>query len=195
MFLIVGLGNPGLSYAYTRHNVGFMFADQLAYSLGFPDYKSKFDSLYSEKVFEQTAKIIIQKPQTFMNLSGRAVSQIVSFYKIPTENVFVLHDDLDLNPLDVKIKFAGSNGGHNGLRDIDKAIGTKYWRIRVGIGRPITKDKVADYVLSPFYKDEISTLLPKVFDPLCQNMLNLIFAESNEKQNVISKIIQEVKNK
>lgn len=191
MFLIVGLGNPGLDYAYTRHNAGFMLADHLAYAFGFPDYKSKFDSLYSERLLNKFSKVIIQKPQTFMNLSGKAVSQIVSFYKIPTENIFVIHDDLDLPPLDVKIKFSGSNGGHNGLKDIDKFIGTKYWRIRIGIGRPQSKDQVPQYVLSPFYKDELSDILPKVFAPICKNMESLLFEE--EKSGIISKIIQEIK--
>lgn len=191
MFLIVGLGNPGLDYAYTRHNVGFMLADHLAYAFGFSDYKSNFDSLYSEKILNKFAKVIIQKPQTYMNLSGKAVSQIVSFYKIPTENIFVIHDDLDLSPLDVKIKFSGSNGGHNGLKDIDKFIGTKYWRIRIGIGRPLSKDQVPQYVLSTFYKDELSDMLPKVFSPICKNMESLLFTE--EKTGIISKIIQEIK--
>lgn len=191
MFLIVGLGNPGLDYAYTRHNVGFMLADHLAYAFGFPEFKSKFQSLYSERLLERTAKVIIQKPQTYMNLSGTAVSQIVSFYKIPTENVFVIHDDLDLKPLEVKIKFAGSNGGHNGLKDIDKFIGTKYWRIRIGIGRPLSKEQVPQYVLSTFYKDELSDMLPKVFAPICQNMAALLLVE--DKAPVISKIIQEIK--
>lgn len=192
MFLIVGLGNPGLNYAYTRHNVGFMFVDHIAYALGFPDYKSKFDSIYAEKMFENKAKVILQKPQTFMNLSGKAVSQIVSFFKIPTENVFVIHDDLDINPLDIKIKFGGGNGGHNGLRDIDKAIGNQYWRIRIGIGRPLSKDQVADYVLTSFYKDELSDLLPKVFKPICENMTELLFEE--EKVAIINKIKKSIKD-
>lgn len=191
MFLIVGLGNPGLDYAYTRHNLGFMLADHIAYSLGFPDYKSGFKSLYSEKFLNRMAKVVIQKPQTYMNLSGSAVSQVVSFYKIPTENIFVIHDDLDLNPLDVKIKFSGGNGGHNGLKDIDRQIGTNYWRIRIGIGRPLSKDKIPQYVLSPFYKDELTNMLPKVFSPICKNIESLVLDE--DKSRVISRIIQEIK--
>lgn len=192
MFLIVGLGNPGLNYAYTRHSVGFLFVDHFSYALGFPDFRSKFDSLYSEKNFEALSKVIIQKPQTFMNLSGRAVSQLVSFFKIPTENVFVVHDDLDIKPLDIKIKFGGSSGGHNGLKDIDKAIGNNYWRIRIGIGRPLDRAQVPDYVLSPFYKDELSRLLPVVFDPLCRNIVDLLFQEN--KTEVIEKIIKSVRS-
>lgn len=192
MFLIVGLGNPGLNYAYTRHSVGFMLADHLAYALGFPDYKAKFDSLYSERTFENFAKVFIQKPQTYMNLSGGAVSQIVSFFKISTENVFVVHDDLDLKPFEIRIKFAGSNGGHNGLRNIDKAIGTQYWRIRIGIGRPLSREQVPDYVLSPFYKDELTALPQRVFEPVAQNIIELLFEQN--KAPVIEKILNAAKN-
>ena len=190
MFLIVGLGNPGLNYAYTRHNVGFMFADYLAYELGFSDFHEKFDSQYTEKPFEGNAKIFIQKPQTYMNNSGRAVSQIASFYKIETNNIFVIQDDLDLKPLQVRIKFGGSNGGHNGLRDIEKAIGKNYWHIKIGIGRPLEKSQVADYVLSAFYKDELTALQSRVFEPICRHIIELFF--SKEKSAVINKIMQEI---
>lgn len=186
MFLVVGLGNPGLNYAYTRHSVGFMCVDHLSYALGFPEFKEKFDSLYTDKIIESTDKIFIQKPQTFMNLSGRAVAQIVSFYKIPSQNVFVIHDDLDINPLKIKIKFGGSSGGHNGIRDIDKAIGNEYWRIRIGIGRPPIKTEVANYVLSMFYQDEITNLIPKVFDPLSKHIEKLLLAE--DKSEIIDQI-------
>ena len=192
MYLIVGLGNPGLAYAYTRHNVGFLFVDHLAYDLGFPNFKAKFNSLYTEKTVNNE-KVLIQKPQTFMNRSGAAVSQIVSFYKIPVENIFVVHDDIDLPPLEVKIKFGGSNGGHNGLRDIDKSLGNQYWRIRIGVGRPIEKSQVADYVLSPFYNDEIKNMLPKVFDSLISEFSELLVSE--DKSKIIGKVIQEIKNK
>lgn len=189
MFLIVGLGNPGLDYAYTRHNIGFMFVDYLAYELGFPDFRSRFDSLYTEKSFEHNAKIFVQKPQTYMNNSGKAVSQIASFYKIETQNIFVVHDDLDVRPLQLRIKFGGSSGGHNGLRDIEKAIGKDYWHIKIGIGRPIEKTQVANYVLSSFYKDELTLLKPKIFEPISRNMVDLMFAEN--RPTVINKMIQE----
>ena len=186
MFLIVGLGNPGLRYAYTRHNVGFMFIDCLAHELGFPDFREKFDSHYAEKTLENREKVWIQKPQTYMNLSGRAVSQIMAFYKISPENVFVIRDDLDIPPLDIRIKFAGSSGGHNGVRDIEKAIGKNFWQIRIGIGRPLEKAQVADYVLSPFYKDELELLPKKVYRPISQNMIELLL--NDNKAPVIEKI-------
>lgn len=190
MFLIVGLGNPGLDYAYTRHNVGFMFIDYLAYELGFLDFRSRFSSLYTEKLFECNAKVVLQKPQTYMNNSGNAVSQLVAFYKIEPQNIFVIHDDLDMRPMQLRIKFGGSAGGHNGLRDIEKVIGKDYWHIKVGIGRPIDREQVANYVLSPFYKDELTILESKVFEVLGRHIVELLFAENRTVP--INKIMQEV---
>ena len=190
MFLIVGLGNPGLDYAYTRHNVGFMFVDYLAYELGFPDFRSRFNSLYTEKSFECNAKVVLQKPQTYMNNSGNSVSQLVTFYKIDPQNIFVIHDDLDMRPMQLRIKFGGSAGGHNGLRDIEKVIGKDYWHIKVGIGRPIERSQVANYVLSPFYKEELITLKSKIFAILGEHIEELIFAE--DRTAPIKKIMQEV---
>ncbi|MBQ7524270.1 MAG: aminoacyl-tRNA hydrolase [Alphaproteobacteria bacterium] len=190
MFLIVGLGNPGLNYACTRHNLGFMLADYLAYELGFPDFREKFDSVYTEKSFDGNAKVFIQKPQTYMNNSGRAVSRLVAYYKIEPQNVFVIQDDLDLKPLQVRIRFGGSNGGHNGLRDIETVTGRNYWHIKIGIGRPLEKSQVADYVLSPFYKDELTAMQSRIFPGIGNNIIELVF--SSDKSAVIKKIMQEV---
>ena len=190
MFLIVGLGNPGLNYAYTRHSVGFMLVDYIAYELGFSEFQEDFSSLYAEKRFEDNAKVLLQKPQTYMNNSGRAVSQIVSYYKIEPQNIFVIHDDLDMRPLQIRVKFGGSSGGHNGLRDIEKVIGREYWHIKIGIGRPLDKAEVANYVLSPFYKDELESLMPRVFEPICTNMIDLVLSEN--KSDIINKIMREL---
>ena len=190
MFLIVGLGNPGLSYAYTRHSVGFMLVDYIAFELGFSEFCEDFSSLYAEKRVENNAKVLLQKPQTYMNNSGRAVAQIVSYYKIEPQNIFVVHDDLDLRPMQIRIKFGGSSGGHNGLRDIEKVIGRDYWHIKVGIGRPLDKAEVANYVLSPFYKDELDALTPRVFEPICNNLIDLVLSE--DKSVIINKIMQEL---
>jgi PTH1 family peptidyl-tRNA hydrolase len=198
MFIIVGLGNPGAEYLFTRHNIGFMFLDYSAGTLNFSGFKSKFESLYSDRTIDlncligsptkgqapqgtsptaianhPSERIILQKPQTFMNLSGRAVGQLVSFYKIDTKNVIVVHDDIDLEPLDVRIKFGGSNGGHNGLRSIDGTIGKEYWRIRIGVGRPPLKEQVADYVLSSFSKDELKSL-PSLFESILGKLPELL---------------------
>ena len=189
MFLIVGLGNPGLDYAYTRHNVGFMFIDYLAYELGFPDFRTRFNSLYTEKSFEYNAKVILQKPQTYMNNSGNAVSQLVTFYKIEPQNIFVVHDDLDMCPMQLRIKFGGSAGGHNGLRDIEKVIGRDYWHIKVGIGRPIERTQVANYVLSAFYKDELTILKSKIFALVADHIEELLFTENRDVP--VNKIMKE----
>ncbi|MDR1609731.1 MAG: aminoacyl-tRNA hydrolase [Holosporales bacterium] len=186
MFLVVGLGNPGLAYLYTRHNVGFMFADCLVRELGSPDFKAKGCALRSEKAIDGV-KVIILKPQTFMNLSGRAVAEVVSFYKIQTSDVFVIHDDIDLSPCEVRIKFAGGHGGHNGLRDIDRCIGKNYWRIRIGVGRPPAKDLVADYVLSPFYNDELTRIVQTIHI-IAGRFTELLLA--NDKAPIINDIMK-----
>lgn len=191
MFLIVGLGNPGVQYANTRHNVGFLCVNNIAHRLGFPDFSQKNDSLISERRIDGE-RFIIQKPQTFMNLSGRAVQNIVSFYKIDTENIIVVHDDLDLNPFEVRIKFAGGNGGHNGLRDIDSAIGKNYWRARIGIGRPLDRVDVSTYVLSNFYRDEIQKLY-NILEIFSENIKELLLAQ--DKNIIIQSIMMKVANR
>jgi PTH1 family peptidyl-tRNA hydrolase len=167
-----------------------MFADCLAWELGASDFKTKRSSLCAEKTVDGV-KVIILKPQTFMNLSGKAVLEVMSFFKVNSSDVVVVHDDIDLNPLEVKIKFAGGNGGHNGLRDIDRLIGKNYWRIRIGVGRPLLKDKVADYVLSPFYKDELEkmALLLRI---ITGYIVELLLAEG-DKAHVINRIIEATK--
>lgn len=190
MILIVGLGNPGGQYAQTRHNVGFMCADVIAHRLGFPVFTSRYASFISEKRIDNT-RFFIQKPQTFMNLSGTAIQKAVSFYKIPTDRIFVIHDDIDLNPLKIKIKFAGSNGGHNGLRNIDDMIGKNYWRIRIGVGRPINKNEVSDYVLSKFRKEELLGL-QLVFESIANHVCDI--ANARNKDIPIQKLFAEFLN-
>lgn len=157
MILVVGLGNPSKEYAFNRHNVGFMAADTCARRFPFNDFKSKHQGLLAEGEINGQ-KTLLLKPQTYMNLSGQSVGAVARFYKIAPENIIVFHDDLDLKPLDVRIKQGGSPGGHNGLKSIDAAIGNMYWRIRVGIGHPGDKAMVADYVLSNFSKQELNAL-------------------------------------
>jgi PTH1 family peptidyl-tRNA hydrolase len=177
MFLVVGLGNPGQEYLFTRHNVGFMFADYLSDLWRMPAVKSKFNSVYSETNINIDCfneKVIVQKPQTFMNKSGGAVHQIVSFYKINTSGIVVIHDDIDLHPFEIRSKFGGGSGGHNGLRSIDEAIGKDYWRIRIGVGRPPLKEQVADYVLSNFGKAEIESGLLPAFDSATKVLFGIL---------------------
>lgn len=156
-WLIVGLGNPGAQYAGHRHNIGFMVVDTIADG----SFKTKFKSLIAEETIKGN-RVLLQKPQTFMNLSGEAVREAATFYKIPTERVVVIHDELDLPPGQLRIKQGGGNGGHNGLRSLDAHLDSvDYWRLRCGIGHPGDKDRVSPYVLSDFSKQERETWLPE----------------------------------
>lgn len=172
MFLIVGLGNPGDKYKKTRHNVGFMAVDAISEKFGFEEIFDKPKYQISIKNI-QGCKIAVMKPMTYMNLSGVAVYSFVSMYKIPVENVLVIHDDIELPPMKVKIKLGGSAKGHNGLRNIDSCIGNSYWRIRIGVGRPENKSDVNNFVISNFSNDEIQTL-QLIFDHIADNILEFI---------------------
>lgn len=152
--LIVGLGNPGAKYDQTRHNAGFWFLDELA-----RQYQGNFRS--EKKLSANVCKVNIdaqpiwlQKPQTFMNLSGRAVQQISTFYKFKPGQILVAHDEIDLPVGRMKLKRAGGHGGHNGLRDIISHIGKDFWRLRIGVDHPGKKDDVVDYVLQKASKKE-----------------------------------------
>ena len=157
--LIIGLGNPGDKYSKTRHNAGFWFIDALAEKLG---ATFKTETKFSAEVAKATIdgqSVWLAKPSTFMNRSGLAAHQITQFYKIPSENVLVAYDELDLPVGTARIKNSGGHGGHNGLRDIHAQITKEYMRLRLGIGHPGDSKKVADYVLSrPNQNDEIAII-------------------------------------
>ncbi len=158
MFLIVGLGNPGAEYQGTRHNVGFMAADALAEAYGFSVFKSKFDGLIAEGTIDGE-KCFLLKPQSYMNLSGNSVLKAAAFYKILPENIIVIHDDIDLQPSQIKAKLGGGAGGHNGLKSIDSHIGQNYNRIRLGVGHPQgSGEEVVNHVLSRFSKTDAELL-------------------------------------
>lgn len=158
MFLVVGLGNPGREYENTRHNVGFMAVDEIFGRYCFSSFKEKFDGLLAEGQIGKE-KVLLLKPQTFMNLSGNAVVKTALFYKILPENIIVIHDDVDLDFGKLKAKQGGSSAGHNGLKSIDANITPLYNRIRIGIGRPTHADfNMADYVLGRFSKADEKTL-------------------------------------
>jgi len=150
MMLFVGLGNPGSEYEKTRHNVGFMIIDEIVKSLAAPTFVNKFDSEFSK-----IKDLYFLKPQTYMNRSGIPTSSCVRFFKIPLENIFVFHDDIDLEFGKIKVKIGGGNGGHNGLKSLDEFIGKNYYRVRIGVGKPEYKNQVASYVLSNFTKLEM----------------------------------------
>ena len=153
MRLVVGLGNPGPKYEGNRHNVGFMAVDEIVRRHSFSAWRSRFQGLVSEgeSVGE---KVLILKPATFMNESGRAVGEAMRFFKLQPADVTVIYDELDLAPTKIKMKQGGGNGGHNGLKSIDAHIGVDYWRLRIGIGHPGDKSRVIGHVLSDFAKAE-----------------------------------------
>ena len=153
MKLIVGLGNPGAKYARNRHNVGFMALDMIVSDHGFGPWKQKFQGLVTEGRFGSDRAVFL-KPETFMNNSGQSVAAAMKFHKIDAEDVVVFHDELDLAPGKIRFKMSGGHAGHNGLRSIHAHIGADYGRIRMGVGHPGHKDRVAGFVLSDFAKAE-----------------------------------------
>ena len=154
--LLVGLGNIGPEYANTRHNIGFMTIDKIKSDYNFPEFKEKDKYFFSKKKFDNI-DVILVKPTTYMNNSGEAVTSLSTLYKIKPEDIIVIHDDLDLETGRLKIKQGGSNGGHNGLKSIDKYIGPNYHRIRIGIDHPrnfTPQIDVVNYVLGKFSPEQ-----------------------------------------
>ncbi|MCE8535205.1 aminoacyl-tRNA hydrolase [Ruegeria pomeroyi] len=149
MRLFVGLGNPGAKYARNRHNIGFMALDRIAEDHGFGPWRSKFQGQIAEGRLGNE-KVLLLKPETFMNRSGQSVGEAMRFYKLDSTDITVLHDELDLAPGKVKVKAGGGHAGHNGLRSIHDHIGAAYDRVRLGIGHPGRKEAVAGYVLHDF---------------------------------------------
>ena len=186
--LIIGLGNPGDKYSKTRHNAGFWFIDALADKYG-ASFKAetKFSGELAKITIDGQA-VWLLKPSIFMNRSGLAAHQITQFYKIPTENVLVAYDELDLPVGSARIKQSGGHGGHNGLRDIHAQITKEYLRLRLGIGHPGDSKKVADYVLSrPSQNDEIAIInaidrsleiIPQIIAGDVQKAMNALHTES-----------------
>ena len=153
MLLVAGLGNPGPKYSLNRHNIGFMAVDALADSYTDNRWRKKFQGLISEGLVEGK-KILLLKPQTFMNQSGHALQEACKFYKIKPDQVIIFHDEIDLSPGKVRVKNGGGHAGHNGLRSITNHIGADFVRIRMGVGHPGSKDLVHNYVLGNFSKND-----------------------------------------
>lgn len=188
MKLIVGLGNPGKEYENTRHNVGFMVLDSYAekYSISFQ--KSKFKGLIAE-FFYNGEKILLLKPETYMNLSGEAVSKLVNFYSIPTSDILIISDDLDLKIGNFKLKPSGSSGGHNGLKNIEDNLKTsEYKRLKIGISNDKLMD-TKDYVLGKFSKEErkeleqVISLSCEILDDYLSMSFDLLMNRYNKKQS------------
>ena len=157
MQIWAGLGNPGAQYALHRHNVGFMAVDALAEVYRFSPWTKKFRSLVAEGRIGRH-RILLLKPQTFMNDSGDAVQQALHFYKLDEEALTAFHDELDLAPFKVKVRVGGGLAGHNGLRSINASLGPDFRRVRIGIGHPGHKDRVTGYVLGNYAKSEMEPL-------------------------------------
>ena len=155
MYLLVGLGNPGSNYAGNRHNIGFMAVDDIHRQYSFQPYRAKFQGDVSGGTI-QGEKVFILKPATYMNESGRSIAEFIHFYKIGIGDVFVLHDELDLSPGEIRVKKGGGLAGHKGLKSIADHVGIDFHRVRIGIGRPEDKNHVTEYVLNDFTRiDEL----------------------------------------
>lgn len=169
MKIIAGLGNPGAEYAKTRHNVGFMLVDALAAKLGADDWREKYDAMVLETRIG-LEKVLLVKPLTYMNESGRAIGPLLSWYKLEAEDLIVVHDDMDIPAGTIRIRKKGSAGGHNGIKSLLAHVGDEHFaRVRIGIGRPLPGWTVIHHVLAPFpsedvpkIKEAIDYLLPAV---------------------------------
>ena len=182
-FLLIGLGNPGREYANTRHNFGFMAIDRLAVRLNARGMKVQSKAIVMDSKYEDH-KLILAKPQTFMNLSGQSVQGLAHFYKIPNENLMILSDDLDLPFGTIRIRASGGPGGQRGLSSILEKLGTKdVPRMRLGIGRPPGRMDPADYVLQNFSRDDLkslSELLDRAADAALEFVVNGLTAAMNK---------------
>jgi len=164
--LFVGLGNPGAKYARHRHNVGYMAVDRIAEDHGFGPWRSKFQGVISEGRLGQQ-KVVLLKPETFMNNSGQSVGEALRFFKLDSEDAVIFHDEIDLAPGKLRVKQGGGHAGHNGLRSVHGHIGDAYSRVRIGVGHPGHKDAVPHYVLRDFAKadqDWVADMLAGVSD-------------------------------
>ncbi|WP_297323265.1 aminoacyl-tRNA hydrolase [uncultured Bartonella sp.] len=184
MLLIAGLGNPGSEYRHNRHNIGFMAVDAISRSHHFSPWNKKFQALVCDGTIGGE-KVLLLKPQTFMNLSGQAVGEAMRFYKLQPEDLIVIHDELDLLPGKLRVKVGGSSGGHNGIKSIDAHCGNHYRRLRIGIGHPATKDLVTNYVLGNFSKTDDEWLV-RLLDAVCDNLVLLVKGNDSQFMNRIA---------
>lgn len=188
MLLFVGLGNPGGKYDNNRHNIGFMAVDEIVRRHNFSEPKMKFQGVFYEGTLGNE-KAFILKPQTYMNLSGKSVSEVARFYKLAPEDIVVFHDELDIPAGKIKFKTGGGNAGHNGLRSIDQYIGKNYHRVRFGIGHPGDKDRVSGHVLGDFTNTDKVWLAP-LLDAVGQAADKLVLLEGQKFLNEVGLILK-----
>jgi len=183
IFLIVGLGNPGREYRKSRHNVGFMLLDRLAERLGCAFSRVESRALVAKGDYLEN-RLILVKPQTYMNLSGQAASSLLRFYKVPLENLLVIYDEVDL-PLGIlRLRPGGGSAGHKGMQSLIEKLGTQEFpRLRIGINRPPGRKEAADYVLQDFSKDE-AQLMPEILDRVVDAVLTFVRAGIVEAMNL-----------
>lgn len=184
MLLLVGLGNPGPKYEKNRHNVGFLAVDAIARRRSFSPWSKKFQGLVAEGRLNDE-KVLLLKPQTFMNLSGQSVGEAMRFHKIPASDVVVLYDELDLAPGKVRVKVGGGAGGHNGIRSMDAHCGKDYRRVRIGIGHPGVKEMVMPHVLGDFSKADQVWLDP-LLDSIASDADYLVRGDDNGFMNKVT---------
>lgn len=178
MFVVCGLGNPGHQYQQTRHNVGFLFTDYLARSMGISLDQAKHGGRYGRGMWSGYELILFQ-PQSFMNLSGGPVSEIMRFYKLETNRLVCICDDLDQEPMAIRVRKGGGHGGNNGLRDLLRVLpDDRFHRIKIGIGKPKHQAATKDWVLSSFSEKELSTLTESVFPTALERLLLILKQES-----------------
>ena len=184
MRLFVGLGNPGSDYAKNRHNIGFMAVDEIVHRHSFAPFRSKFQGQLCEgKIAGQ--KVLILKPTTYMNESGKAVQAAMAFYKLPIQDIIVFHDEMDLVAGKIRMKTGGGHAGHNGVRSIQSHIGSGFQRVRLGVGHPGDKEKVVGHVLKDFSKAD-QQWLDKMIEAIGENADLLIKGEDSDFMSKIS---------
>lgn len=188
MKLLVGLGNPGSQYQGNRHNVGFMFVDRLADAEGLTSWRKRFQGLTVEGRFG-SERVVILKPQTYMNESGQSVGEAARFLKIDPADVIVFYDEIDIAPGKLKVKTGGGNAGHNGLRSISSHLGNDYVRVRIGVGRPAQKDQVANYVLRDFAKSEHTEWLDPLLDAMAKSVTRLLDDDAARFTGDVAKLL------
>ncbi len=188
MLLFVGLGNPGSQYSSNRHNIGFMAVDVIASAQGFGPWKKKFHGALAEGVIAGE-KVLLLKPQTFMNESGRSVGEALRFHDIPLTQVYVFYDELDLEPGKVRVKLGGGAAGHNGIRSISAHITPEFKRVRLGIGHPGDKRLVQPHVLGNFAKDDKEWLV-QLLDAVADNVDLLTTGQDEKFQSKVAMVTQ-----
>ena len=190
MLILAGQGNPGAKYARNRHNAGFLLLDRIHAAHGFGPWRAKFESEVSEGSVDTPAgrqKVLLMKPQTFYNESGRAMSKACSFYKVAAEAVTVLHDEIDLAPGRVRVKRGGGHSGNNGIRSAIAHIGPDVRRVRVGVGHPGDKALVMPYVLSDFSKADLAWFEP-LSEAICKALPYLIAGDDERFQTEVMRL-------